>query len=178
MIYERNGFYHLYNRGHNKETLFYDEDDYQKLMEIIRKSSKKEYLELIAFSLKQNHYHMLVKQISDKPVTSWIQYIFNTYAKYYNKKYNKKGAIFEARVKGKRIKDEYYLFNIVHYINDNPASPLEKKYCSLNFFNDELLTRAYYIESYESFENYIKGLNEYRNSKESKIRVEGFLFEK
>ena len=120
MIYEEGCYYHLYNRGCNKELIFQEERDYQNLLQIISESKIDEYLELYAFSLMPNHYHFLVKQISSKPISDWIRFIFNCYVKQYNIKYNRVGTLFESKVKVKLIDKLRYLGNITHYIHNNP----------------------------------------------------------
>ena len=176
MIFEENCYYHLYNRGCNKENIFRDEQDFQKLLEIIIESKMKEYLELCAFSLMPNHYHFLAKQISSKPVTDWIKFLFNRYGRYYNIKYNRKGTLFESRVKVKVIKHLEYLGKITHYIHNNPDSALLKKYSSLNFLvEDTLVNLKFYYEFFNDLNQDFEQFEEYRKTKKDKL-VEEFLF--
>ncbi len=178
MFYEEGCYYHLYNRGCNKELIFRDEKDYQKLLQIIKKSNHNNYLQLCAFSLMPNHYHFLVKQISEKPVSSWVRYIFNIYVKYFNNKYERKGTLFESKVKAKCINKMKYLGMLTHYIHNNPKNKLNKKYSSLSFLNEnKIIYLPFYEEVFNSIENHIILFNEYKGMKNSEI-IEKYLFKK
>ena len=175
MIYEEGCYYHLYNRGCNKELIFQKEQDYQKLLQIITESQIGEYLELCAFSLMPNHYHFLVKQISSKPVSSWIKFIFNRYVKQYNIKYNRIGTLFESKVKVKLINKLEYLGNITHYIHSNPNADFLFEYCSLNYLKkDTIVNLNYYNEFFNNMTQYFEQFEDYKKSKNNKF-VEDYL---
>jgi REP element-mobilizing transposase RayT len=176
MIYEEGNYYHLYNRGCNKDLIFYDEFDFQKLIKIIKESATQEYLELYAFALMPNHYHFLVKQISDKPISNWIKYIFIKYAKYFNKKYERKGTIFEGKVKVKIIDKIEFLGFLTHYIHNNPNSELLVKYSSLSFLEENtFINLAFYEEYFNSIENYFIQFERYKKMKNNKL-LEDYVF--
>jgi len=121
MIYEMGNYYHLYNRGCNKEPLFNCEADYKELYQRLQKSDHKSHVNILAYCLMPNHYHFLVQQKSDVPVFKWIQFIFNGYVQYYNQKYERKGTLFESRVKPKVITCDNYLMRVILYIHLNPV---------------------------------------------------------
>ena len=176
MIYDEGCYYHLYNRGCNKELIFQEEQDYQKLLQIITESKIDEYLELCAFSLMPNHYHLLVKQISSKPISGWIQFIFNRYVKQYNIKYNRCGTLFESKVKVKLIDKLEYLGNTIHYIHNNPNSDFLLKYCSLNYLKkDTIVNLNFYNEFFNDLTQYFKQFEDYKKSTENKL-IEDYLF--
>ncbi len=178
MVYEKDCYYHLFNRGCNKELIFRDIRDYQKLLNIIKESKLADYLQLCAFSFMPNHYHFLVKQVSEKPVTSWIRYIFNIYVKYFNKKYNRKGTLFESKVKAKNIDKINYLGMVTHYINNNPKNEFNKKYSSLSFLReDTIIYMPFYKEFFDTIEDYLSLFNEYKNIKDNDDLVDKYLFE-
>lgn len=176
MIYEENCYYHLYNRGCNKDLIFREEQDYQKFLQIIKESDMRDYLELYAFSFMPNHYHFLVKQISATPVSKWIQFIFNRYVKFFNKKYERSGTLFESKVKGKKIDKPEYLENIIHYIHNNPDSEFLKKQSSLRFLNEGMIiNREFYNEFFGRIEQYFQEFKIYQKSKKDDI-MEDYLF--
>ena len=176
MIYEEGLFYHLYNRGCNKELIFQEEHDYQKLLQIISESQINEYLELCAFSLMPNHYHFLVKQTSPKPISGWIQFIFNRYVKQYNIKYNRIGTLFESKVKVKLINKLEYLGNITHYIHNNPKSDFLKQYSSLNYLKkNTIVNLGFYNEVFDNITGYFEQFKDYKRAKENE-EIENYLF--
>ena len=57
-----------------------------------------------------------------KPIpTRHFSHLFNTYAKYFNKKYNRTGSLFEHPFHRKEITDENYFKQLVTYIHNNPV---------------------------------------------------------
>ncbi len=171
MIFEKGNYYHLYNRGCNKELLFRDESDFEKLIKIMKESKYQSYLEICAFSLMSNHYHFLVKQKTDNPVSKWIQYIFNAYSQYINHKYKRTGTLFEGRVKSKIIEKIEYMSNIVHYIHNNPKTDLSKKYCSISYLEDkDFISRDFYLLFFNDIQNYRISFETYcSNNQEEEI---------
>ena len=121
MVFEQGNYYHLFNRGCNKEPLFNSEADYYELLNRIKNSDHRFYVNIISYCLMPNHYHFLVQQKTDCPVTKWIRFIFNGYVQYYNQKYERSGTLFESRVKPKLITDNNYLLRVVLYIHLNPV---------------------------------------------------------
>ncbi len=122
MIYEENGFYHLYNRGCNKESIFKEKSDYKNLIQRITESNFKKYLNIISYCLMPNHYHFLLQQKSEKPISDWIRFVFGGYTQYFNHKYSRSGTLFEGRVKSRMINDESYLIRSSLYIHYNPVA--------------------------------------------------------
>ena len=121
MIYNYGNYYHLINRGCNRESIFKCEADYLELINRIKSSNHNSLVKIISWCLMPNHYHFLVQQNSDKPASSWIRYIFNGYAQYFNKKYKRTGTLFEGRVRPKLITSNDYLFQVITYIHLNPV---------------------------------------------------------
>ena len=177
MIYEKNQYYHIYNRGCNKEKIFRDKTDYEKLMFYIRTSKFNDYFELFAFSLMTNHYHFFLKQISDKPVYKWFQYIFNRYVQYFNKKYQRTGTIFEGSIKPKIINNQEYFGLIAHYIHSNPSNEIQEEYSSLKMlYDNSLIDQDFYYEHFESIEKYLLSFQEYLKLKNNND-IDKYLFE-
>ena len=176
MIFGKNQYYHIYNRGCNKGTIFCDETDYQKLISYIKTSNHSDYFELYAFALMPNHYHFFLKQISDKPVYKWFQYIFNQYVQYFNKRYNHSGTIFEGSFKTKIITNQKYFGLISHYIHSNPKSEFQKLYSSLSYlFDKSLIDLEFYNDNFGNTEKYLLSFNEYLNYNQND-EITDFIF--
>lgn len=134
--YEPHSYYHVYNRGLNKDKLFKDSQDYaffQKLLaryldpsykirpgEIPRPSYASE-IDLIAFCIMPNHYHLLLFQNdNEKSIEKLCRSIMTAYAMYYNQKYKRLGPLFQGRYRASRIDEDPYLRHISRYIHLNP----------------------------------------------------------
>lgn len=111
--------YHCMLRGINKQDIFFENKDYLEFQDIIRKSKKTYSYQLYSYVLMPNHVHLEIKDENQK-VSQIIHSIATSYANYFNKKYERKGHLFENRFKSKTVENAYYILNLVRYIHQNP----------------------------------------------------------
>jgi len=117
---EQNGFYHIINRGVAKNTIYHDDEDFNKFLEIVNDASDEYGFEIYSFCLMNNHYHLLMKIINQNLSMS-LQKINARYSIYYNKKYERVGPLWQGRFKSWYIYDSNYLNVLVRYIEFNPV---------------------------------------------------------
>jgi putative transposase len=67
-----------------------------------------------------NHYHFLFRQDGDRSISEYMQVVFNSYVKAFNKRYHRTGALLEDRFKSVHVKSEAYLTHLCRYIHRNP----------------------------------------------------------
>ncbi len=167
MFTEEGCFYHAFNRGCNKGLIFSEKSDYVTLIQIIKESKHQDFVNIIAFALMPNHYHFLVQQRGTQRIYKWFQYVFNTYTQYYNKKYCRKGTLFESTVKFKELRNDSYLETTINYIHTNPQNKFQRQFCSLNYFKSEIVYTKFYYDSFDSLSAYLDILNYYKSGKEA-----------
>ena len=80
----KNIFYHVMNRGRNKENIFHNKKDFEIFLDLISKAHKKFSFSLHAFCLMSNHYHLLIEDI-DGNLSKIMHYINRNYVEIYNK---------------------------------------------------------------------------------------------
>lgn len=114
-------YYHLYNRSVGRQLLFRDPENYHYLIQLAEKYSERLQISVIAYCLMPNHYHFLVRQDGKHPVGLFPQRIFNAYVKAFNKKYRRKGTLFEGRYKAVHVGETVYLYHLCRYIHCNPV---------------------------------------------------------
>lgn len=143
--------YHVVSRGHGGAPIFGRKSDYPqfintftyyqnhkppcrfskfKTLTINQKNVilesfhfKKDFLvEVLAYCLMPNHFHFLLKQMKDSGVKEFVRLVGNSYAKYFNTKYRRKGTLFESRFKAVRIENDNQLLHVSRYIHLNPYS--------------------------------------------------------
>ena len=120
---EPGGFYHIFNRGNNRENIFFERNDYNYFL-----SRYKHYLsELVdtyAYCLMPNHFHFLIQVkeniSSEGLLTKSFKDFFISYAKSINKKYNRTGSLFQSKFRKKLIDKDEYLIWLIFYIHHNP----------------------------------------------------------
>jgi REP element-mobilizing transposase RayT len=117
---ENECFYHIYNRGNNKELIFKEHDNYIYFLKLLARYILP-FADVYAYNLLNNHFHLLVKikDLENIKAEQGFSNLFNAYAKAFNKKYNRTGKLFEERFKRKKISDNYYLMEIIYYIHLN-----------------------------------------------------------
>ncbi|MFH1714842.1 MAG: transposase [Elusimicrobiota bacterium] len=117
---EYNGaYYHIIVRGHRKESIFYTDIDRITFLKNLQETKDKYSLEIYAFVLMDNHYHLLLE--TKKGELSKAMHNLNTsYANWFKKKNNLVGSIFQGRYKGILIEDEKYMLAVSAYIHLNP----------------------------------------------------------
>ena len=114
------GYYHVINRGVNREDIFLDEDDKDKFLELLDISRETYQLTVHSFCILDNHYHLLVETSRDN-LSLAIRYVNSRYAIYFNKKLQRIGPLWQGRFKSWYVHDEDYLWLLLRYIEMNPV---------------------------------------------------------
>jgi putative transposase len=84
---------------------------------------RKLLVEILAFCLMPNHIHLLLRQIRSQGISKFMKKL-GGYALYYNKKYERKGHLFQDKFKAIHIKNEEQLKTVFAYIHTNPVGIL------------------------------------------------------
>ena len=114
-------YYHIYNRGVNKNPIFFEAHNYIYFLQLINRFLL-EYADIFVYCLLKNHFHLLIRinEINhDKPHLG-LSHTFNSYTQSINKAYHRSGPLFERPFRRKLIDKPNYLFHIVCYIHLNP----------------------------------------------------------
>jgi REP element-mobilizing transposase RayT len=95
---EKNGFYHIINRGVARNIIFKDKEDNLKFLEILQNASEDYNFVIYSFCLMSNHYHLLMK-IKNKNISQIMQKVNSRYSIYFNNKYKRVGPLWQGRFK-------------------------------------------------------------------------------
>ncbi len=77
-------------------------------------------VEILSFCLMPNHFHVLIKQIEEKGITSFLNKLSNSYTKYFNTRHKRVGPLFQGSFKAIRVEDDEQLLHVSRYIHLNP----------------------------------------------------------
>lgn len=137
-------YYHIYNRGVAKQKIFHNTQDYQHFLDTLsfyleknpeskfsalpfkkrRKflsaNVKKPLVEILAYCLMPNHFHLIVKQLLDGGITTFMRRSLNSYTRAYNTRYNRVGTIFQGRFSAVLVENDEQLLHLSRYIHLNP----------------------------------------------------------
>ena len=139
--------YHIFNRAVNKQVIFHNTGDYIRFLFLILHfqsaikvshlnrevkefaeslgqhrvlTIEKRMVELVAFCIMPNHFHLIVKELEESGIASYMQRVLNAYGKYYNTKYEKSGHVFQGPYRAVHISDDRQLLHLSAYIHRNP----------------------------------------------------------
>lgn len=117
-----NAFYHVYSRGLNRQTLFFDVEDFKFFLFLCNSAKAKFEMICHAFCLMNNHYHLYL-QTTKPNLSRLMKFINENYAKYFLKKYPQyTGHVFQGRYKRKLVQDDLYSQQLAKYIHLNPVA--------------------------------------------------------
>lgn len=174
--------YHLVLRGVGEQRIFEDVDDYYRgifsLFEFntnnpveigIRRRKRKiqkakgeqfsdvrdKLIEILQFCFMPNHLHLLVKQIKDMGITDFMRKFGAGYATYFNKKYQRKGHLFQGRFYAVHVKNDTQLKTVFVYIHANPISLVEPNWKEEGIKNPQRIIK--FLENYKwsSYQDYL-----------------------
>lgn len=82
------------------------------------------FVELYAYCLMPTHFHFFIRHKSEEEIvimaTKGFKNLFISYAKAYNKMYDRHGSVFQPKYKKKVVADDDYITNVIQYIHCNP----------------------------------------------------------
>lgn len=135
-----NEFYHVYNRGVEKRDIFLDRDDIERFLMSIQVlnsidpigslyelSFKEKQLgdpvsklvDVVAYCLNPNHYHLLLKQVSENGISKFMHRLGISHTLYFNEKNKRSGVLFQGKFKAIHANNNEYLLHLSAYINLN-----------------------------------------------------------
>lgn len=138
--YVEEGVYHVYNRGVDKRCIFLDEQDYNFFIFLIKsyilpldqqkinnetrmqKAAFSGHIEIMAYALMQNHYHLLIKQKNETDLSNFMVSLMTSYVSYFNKKYDRTGHLFQGHYKAILVRNDDYMLHLSRYIHLNPIA--------------------------------------------------------
>ncbi len=175
-IFKNGQLFHILNRSISGFNIFKDIDNSWRFLELLeyynnrlincsfsrflKENNKYRYQNLlipkefpfvkfICFSLMPTHYHLLLKIKDESNFSSYIANVENSFSRFFNIKFKRKGPLWESRFKAVKIKSDEQLLHVSRYIHLNPVT-------------DYLVERAedWKLSSYRDFINNKKILNE------------------
>ncbi len=112
-------YYHILSRGNEQRDIFVDNGDRILFLETLGDMSERFEVDVYAYVLMDNHYHLLLK--TNKPnISKSMQWFGTTYTRRYNIKHKRSGHLFQGRFKNFLVENDEYLKLLSCYIHRNP----------------------------------------------------------
>jgi len=137
--FEPGKFYHVYNRGNNRENIFIEPRNYSYFLKLYAKHMLP-VADLFAYCLMRNHFHLLIRTKDEEelkrsgrvptswaerperldPVTRGFASMFQAYSQAINKAYARTGRLFQEHFGRIEVDSDQYFATLVFYIHFNP----------------------------------------------------------
>jgi len=143
------GIYHVYNRSVEKREIFVDDQDrfrfihdlfefndeapavnfyykrpliqsYEAKPRKIEQQKRKLLVEILAFVVMPNHFHLLLRQIKENGISNFMHKLGTGYTMYFNQKYERAGSLFQGTYKAVLVNQEAHFIHLPYYIHFNP----------------------------------------------------------
>jgi len=139
-------YYHIYNRGTDKRDIFLDYPDHSRFFRSLKEFNQVESIvslyikdqlerahkivvtgplqseklvEIIAFNLLPNHFHLILKQLRDGGISDFIKKVSGGYTRYFNHRHKRSGVLFQGKFKAVHIDSNEKLIYLSAYVNGN-----------------------------------------------------------
>lgn len=183
-------YYHLYNRGVEKRNIFLTREDrnrFKKLLYLANGTESFVYRDIAhkrlkdidrgdplvaiaAWVLMPNHFHILVKEITEGGTAMFMRKLCTGYSSYFNKRHERVGPLFQGRYKSQHVVEDSHLKYLFAYIYLNPLKLIDsgwKEQGSINVAKAKRFISEYKHSSYLSYvdtnreENILLSKNEF-----------------
>ena len=118
--WQSGNFYHIYNRGNNRQDIFFERENYIYFLRLLKEHLIKNAVDIVAYCLMPNHYHLLV-YLRNETLSDAMKSLSLAYTKAINKRFNRSGVLFQGRFQSIHIQETEYLVNLSRYIHLNPV---------------------------------------------------------
>ena len=149
IVFRNNYYYHIYNRSIEKKPIFNNLREYSRAVlalqfyrfsDLPTKLSKflvlnqdvqlnylkkfntniNKLVDILAYGIMPNHFHLILKQVTENGISKFIANFTNSYTKYSNTKNERNGPIFQGKFKAVRVETNEQLLHLSRYIHLNP----------------------------------------------------------
>jgi REP element-mobilizing transposase RayT len=181
-------YYHVYNRGAGRSSIFFADDQYDYCLDLVARYQKPYGVSIIAYCLMPNHYHFLLRQEADEPLSKFVSVVFNAYVQAMNRQHERTGTLFEGRFRHIRIDRDEYLIHLCRYIHLNPVKAklvsLPEEWIYSNYpewigLRAEVLQDQEFIrEHFPTTEAYRRFVEDYQDYERMSARIAPYVLDK
>lgn len=113
--------HHLIQRGNNRQAIFAAKADYETLLAMLDENARKFEVELHAYVLMSNHFHLLATPATQTGLPSLMQAVGRRYVRHFNQSQQRSGTLWEGRYRSTLIQADRYLLACMVYMDLNPV---------------------------------------------------------
>ena len=166
-------WYHCYNRGIEKCVVFKDVRDYHRFLEILYLANSelplrrddigvhkfeeilkmprgKKLVSIGAFCLMPNHFHLVLKEVSEGGITAFMRKVGTAYTLYFNARYGRTGNLFLKPFRSLHVSNDRYFQYLINYVHCNPAALYESEWRTSHVVDPQFLEEKIVSYPYSS----------------------------
>lgn len=181
-------YYHIYNRGVDKRTIFTSETEYKRFVAylyllngssyvrpdvVLRGNSKNNFFSIKrgdpliaigAYCLMPNHFHILATPLIEGGIAKFMQRLQTAYTMYFNEKHKRSGSLLQGTYKAQHADKDNYLKYLYSYIHLNPAKLFDKEWKNRGVRDLKKLKQRIVTYQYSSINEYFSSEHNVTNS--------------
>jgi len=113
--------HHIAHRGNNRGEVFRDADDRKAFLSMLEKAASECSVAIHGYVLMTTHYHAQVTAFEADSLPRMTQSLGSKYVRYFNKRHQRTGTLWEGRYRASLITSPSHWFNSLRYIELNPV---------------------------------------------------------
>ena len=114
------GYFHAFSRGTGPMEIYRDADDFRTFERMLKAVARRFAWTVYAYCLMPTHYHLIVEARMER-LSRGMHRLNGRYAKYFNKRHERKGALFQGRYHLRVVDSDEHLQRLGDYVPDNPV---------------------------------------------------------
>ena len=118
---EAGAIYHVFARGNNRNHVFVDDKDYERYVQLLAATVRRQRWHCMSYCLMPNHVHMLI-ETPEPNLSAGMQWLHGIYGRGFNERHHRVGHVFQDRFRSEPIKDDTHFLTVVGYIALNPVA--------------------------------------------------------
>jgi len=166
-------WYHCYNRSIEKRAAFEDIRDYHRFLELLYLANDefrlrrddigilkfdevlniprgKKLVAVGAFCLMPNHFHLVLKEVSEGGITTFMRKIGTAYTMYFNSRHNRAGNLFLKPFQSRHVAADHHFQHLISYVHCNPAVLYEPEWKTTRVVDPQFLGERVAAYQYSS----------------------------
>jgi putative transposase len=198
---EETRIYHVLTKSIAGFKIFLDEKDYQRMLDLLKYyqynpkvkfsyyitldhkaklyhdqlKDENPFVEIIAYCLMPTHIHLALYEVLDRGVSEYMRRVLDSYTRYFNKKINRKGPLWESKIKKVKVISQEQLLHLTRYIHLNPTTaglvkkPEEWQYSSYREYigleNTKMCVKERFFDfSKKEYKKFVEDRTDYQKS--------------
>lgn len=132
--------HHVLQRGAHGQPVCVDAQDYEELLGAIHSAAQQSQVAVHGYVVLPDHFHLLLTPASDEGLALMMQSLGRSYVRYFNRKYLRKGTLWEGRFKSAVLEPRHALATLT-YMDLHPhrttggGSPVDYPWSSYSHYS-------------------------------------------